>query len=321
MSTLNHSENPVTRLKKHSANHTGPVILFGEVLADVFPDQIVLGGAPFNVAHHLKAFGLNPFLFTRLGKDSLRDEVLQAMSQCEMEVTGIQTDDTHPTGQVKVHIDGTKHQFEILPLQAYDFIHPIAPDGNKLPTHPALVYYGTLAQRHKVSRIALDALLGSTPDAEKFMDINLRVPWYTKSILHKSLHHANIVKLNDDELDILVELFKLTGNTPEDQILNLLTQFDIEQAIITCGENGAWQINRSGELIKTGAIEKAVNLVDTVGAGDGFAAICILGSLLQWPIKTRLERANAFASSICENRGAIPEHADFYEPFLQEWKV
>ena len=321
MTPLSRSSQPTTKFTTRSDNLTDPVILFGEVLADVFPDRTVLGGAPFNVARHLKAFGLNPVLITRLGKDGLRDDILQVMSQHGMEVTGIQFDDNHPTGQVKVHIDGTSHRFEILPLQAYDFIHPIELDENTLPTHPALVYFGTLAQRHEISRLALDTLLDSTPEAEKFMDINLRTPWYNQSILHKSLQRANIVKLNDDELGILVNMFMLAGNKPEAQILDLLNRFNIEQAIMTCGKNGAWQISSSGEIIKTGKNENAVKLVDTVGAGDGFAAVYMLGSLLRWPIKTTLVRANAFASSICAIRGAIPGNADFYIPFIQEWKV
>ena len=72
------------------SNRKGTVILFGEVLADIFPDRKVLGGAPFNVARHLKAFGQNPLLITRLGHDALGDEVLDAMAQAGMEPLGIQ---------------------------------------------------------------------------------------------------------------------------------------------------------------------------------------------------------------------------------------
>ena len=38
--------------------------VFGEVLFDVFPDgKQVLGGAPFNVAWHLQAFGIAPYFY------------------------------------------------------------------------------------------------------------------------------------------------------------------------------------------------------------------------------------------------------------------
>ena len=81
----------------------GRVVLFGEVLADIFPDRDVLGGAPFNVARHLKAFGRNPVLVSRVGNDDLGKRVLGTMKQYGMATGGIQLDRVHPTGQVKVH--------------------------------------------------------------------------------------------------------------------------------------------------------------------------------------------------------------------------
>ena len=45
------------------------VALFGEILVDEFLDRSVIGGAPFNVASHLRRFGLDPVLITRVGED------------------------------------------------------------------------------------------------------------------------------------------------------------------------------------------------------------------------------------------------------------
>ena len=150
------------------ANQNGTVVLFGEVLADVFPDRAVLGGAPFNVACHLQAFGLHPVLITRLGED----EVMNAMAQKGLDTLGVQFDKHYPTGQVRVHIEDGGHRFEILPTQAYDFIHPGVARLTLLSAHPALVYFGTLAQRHTVSRQALKNLLRGAQSA-RFLDINL----------------------------------------------------------------------------------------------------------------------------------------------------
>ena len=300
------------------ANDNGTVLLFGEVLADTFPDRTVLGGAPFNVARHLKAFGQNPVLITRLGRDDLRKEVLQAMSQNEMEIIGVQSDDAHPTGRVQVHIEEDGHRFEILPAQAYDFIHAVEVQKTILSLHPEMVYYGTLAQRNEISRQALKTLLLST-DAANFLDINLRAPWYDERTIRESLQNADIIKLNDDELVILSEMFGLSEKNTDDQIVNLMDRFKIERAVITCGEEGAWQMDRGGNKIAVGVKNKITKLVDTVGAGDGFAAVCMLGSLKGWPPINTLERAIAFAGAICEIRGAIPDHPDFYKPFTREW--
>ena len=299
---------------------TNTVVLFGEVLADIFPDRTVLGGAPFNVARHLMAFGQNPVLITRLGNDVLRDNVLGVMSQNGMETLGIQCDNGHPTGRVHVHSEDGEHRFEILPLQAYDFIHPGVARMTTLSVHPVLVYFGTLAQRCEISRRALKTLLRST-NAAKFLDINLRTPWYDEKTLCHSFQYANIVKLNIEELGVLAEIFELSGNKPQDQALELMNRFDFEQILVTCGARGAWQIDRGGKKIEVGVINPVAKLIDTVGAGDGFAAVFILGALQRWPIAITLERANAFAAAICEIRGAVPDHADFYQSFTEEWAI
>jgi fructokinase len=292
-------------------------VLFGEVLADIFPDHAVLGGAPFNVARHLRAFGRNPVLLSRVGNDDLGKNVLGAMAQCRMETGGIQFDRNHPTGQVKVRLEDGGHRFEILPAQAYDFIHPAVARMVRLPLTPALLYYGTLAQRHEVSRRALATLLRSTR-AAKFLDINLRAPWYEERTLRSSLHYADVVKLNVEELAVLADMLGLAGSAPQDHVRELLRLFDLAQVVVTCGAQGAWQMNRSGKLVEAGAagIE---TVADTVGAGDGFAAAYILGALRRWPVARTLERANAFAAAVCGIRGAVPDRADFYDPFIREW--
>ncbi len=318
MTPTPHSDHPPTRHPWPHTHRKGRVVLFGEVLADVFPDRTVLGGAPFNVACHLKAFGQNPVLITRLGEDALRDEVMTAMSQKGLDTLGIQFDKHHPTGQVQVHIEEGGHRFEILPSQAYDFIHPGVARLTLLSAHPVLVYFGTLAQRHNVSRQALKTLLRGAQSA-KFLDINLRPPWYDKKTLRHSLQFADVVKLNDAELDELSGLFGLSETDPYDQARRLIDQFELEQVIVTRGEAGAWQMDRDGSPVKVDNEHPGLKVVDTVGAGDGFASVFILGTLNGWPVSTTLARANAFAAAICGIRGAIPEQADFYASFKKDW--
>jgi fructokinase len=315
-----HRINPRRSPSPLRTNRKGTVVLFGEVLADIFADRTVLGGAPFNVARHLKAFGQNPVLITRLGHDALADEVLDVMSENEMETLGVQCGNNYPTGRVQVHMKDGAHSFEILPSQAYDFIHPAVVRMTALSVNPKLVYFGTLAQRNEISRRALKSLLRST-SAAKFLDINLRAPWFDEKILKQSLQYADTVKLNAEELAILAEMFGLPGSEPQGQAKELMSRFGLEKVVVTCGQEGAWQLNRKGNKVEAGLKDRIISLMDTVGAGDGFAAVCILGELLRWPAAQTLERANAFASAICEIRGAIPDHADFYKPFTHEWDI
>ena len=189
-----------------------------------------------------------------------------------------------------------------------------------LSANPALVYFGTLAQRCEISRRALKILLRST-GAAKFLDINLRAPWYNDKTLLESLQLADIVKLNDEELEVLTKVLRLQGSEPQDRAQELIERFGLEQILVTCGEAGAWQISRSGKKTEACAKSAMTRVVDTVGAGDGFAAVFILGTLKGWPMARTLERANTFAGAICGIRGAVPDHADFYGPFAAEWSI
>lgn len=289
-------------------------------MADIFPDRAVLGGAPFNVARHLKSFQQNPVLITRLGSDALGEEVLNVMVENGMETLGVQCCKRYPTGRVQVNLEEYGHTFDILPEQAYDYIHPAVVRMITLSSNPVLVYFGTLAQRLRVSARALKNVLRST-GAPKFLDINLRAPWYETGTIEMSLHEADVAKLNEEEFAEIAQILSLEGKDKFSQANAFVRQFNLDQIIVTSGESGAWQINSSGKLTESDVTAARINLVDTVGAGDGFAAVYMLGAMQRWPVATILARANAFAAAICEIRGAVPDHADFYEPFLREWGV
>lgn len=296
------------------------VALFGEILADIFPDQSVLGGAPFNVARHLQAFDLHPVMISRTGNDALRGDLLREMERLGMDTLGIQCDLSFPTGQVQVHMENGGHRFEILPDQAYDHIHAGITHMMTMSIKPDLVYFGTLAQRNMESRLALDKFL-SDSKSPRFLDINLRSPWYNKHTIKRSLLRSDTVKLNEDELEIVANYFKIEERTPQLKAQALLSQFGLVNLLVTCGENGAWLVNSHHETFKTGPVEKPDVFVDTVGAGDAFAAIFIIGLLNEWELPVTLQRANQFASALCGIRGGAPRDHDFYIPFKQEWNL
>mgnify|MGYP001572850133 FL=1 len=296
------------------------ILLFGEVLADIFDDRKVFGGAPFNVARHLQAFGLHPVLITRTGNDELRRDLLAVIKDAGMDDRGIQLDVSRPTGQVMVHMEGREHRFEILPEQAYDYIHAGITHMITLAVRPQLIYFGTLAQRSAKSAQALGELIRSS-NAPRFLDINLRKPWYDVSTLERSLRRANLVKLNEEELDILTSLFRLSGKNQVQNADALVRCFGLDGVLVTCGERGAWQLDNEGKAESVEGSTPLRSLVDTVGAGDGFASVYILGLLRDWPPTLTLSRANDFAATLCEIRGAIPDSADFYEPFMKDWNI
>lgn len=287
-------------------------LIFGEVLFDQFEDgSSVLGGAPFNVAWHLQAFGLKPLFVSRVGDDSYGRRIREEMQQWGMSTAGLQKDSTYPTGLVSITIKNNEPGFDILADRAYDHISADALP----PIQPALIYHGSLAVRHPDSAAAL-ATIKQRFAAPVFIDVNLRPPWWEQATLLSLLQHASWAKLNKDEIDTLLE----GDATTLEKAHELLQRFGLETIILTLGAEGAIALTANGEQSEIEP-SQALNIVDTVGAGDAFASVCILGYMKQWPISRILERAQDFASAIVQIRGATIGNKDFYQPFIDNWQL
>lgn len=293
----------------------GRPLLFGEVLFDEFQDgSAVLGGAPFNVAWHLQAFGLVPLLISRVGEDELGRELLGRMHAHGLDTRGIQRDPHHPTGRVRVLLDEGQPLFSILPDQAYDYIAQDAlPDIGEAGC--ALLYHGSLALRHTVSREALERLRET--GLPVFIDINLRPPWWERDAVETLLHGGRWLKLNNDELA------ELTGADPGDGTAllegaeHLRAQFGLQTVIVTRGAAGVLAVTADGQVQSSAAAVPV--LADTVGAGDGFSAVMLLGIARGWSLATTLHRAAGFAAALCAIRGAVPADTALYKDCLREW--
>jgi fructokinase len=283
--------------------------IFGEVLFDCFPSgEQVLGGAPFNVAWHAQALGDRPRLISRVGADELGEKILAAMHVWGMDTAGIQIDPDHPTGRVAVRIEGNEPSYHIQPDCAYDFIA-----AESLGQRPSggILYHGTLGLRNRTSRTAFDRL-AQNPDLAIFLDVNLRSPWWQKEEVFGWLERARWVKLNQDELRLL----GFAAADLRQAMARLQTQFQLEQIILTRGEQGGL-VRTCGGAYHQVAAETAQPIVDTVGAGDAFTAIYLHGLLTGWPVTETLAAAQRFAGKIVGLRGATTTDAAFYQDFIR----
>jgi len=293
-------------------------LIFGEVLFDSFPDgKVTLGGAAFNVAWHLRGFGLNPLLISRAGDDAQGKRVLEAMRSWGMDVRGVQFDDERPTGSVLVEVERGEPSFTILPQQAYDFIDRETVFRACENESFSLLYHGTLIARNSASFEALQALreLATLP---AFVDINLRSPWWSGEIVESTLRGARWGKMNSAELGEIVNDPVLTQETIEDAACELCQRYGLELLVITLGAEGAWFITESGASYAPAPVVERI--VDTVGAGDAFSAVILLGLAQQWPLPLIQQRALEFAAAVCRIPGAISEDKAFYTGQLTRWR-
>lgn len=304
----------------------GAIVIFGEALFDDFGHVQVAGGAPFNVARHLAAFGAAPLLITRVGIDANGDAIQAEFARFALSEAGLQRDRLKPTGRVVVEQAGDGHRFLIEPDQAYDQIDPAAALAAIGACAPASIYFGTLAQRDAVSRTALYQLLAAS-GAQRYLDLNVREGQVTARGVYDSLLQADIVKVNEDELHDLFRLYHhvrlssadMEGKEVRAACAVLLRVFKLRALVVTLGPRGAVCFEPGGAMCSALNVVPVTELVDTVGAGDAFSAIFLLGDALQWPLAVILERANAFAAAVCTIPGAVPAQRAFYDRWINSW--
>ena len=285
-------------------------IIYGEVLFDCFPDGAqVLGGAPFNVAWHLQAFGDAPKFISSIGDDPQGKQVLRSMQDWEMETANVQQSTKYPTGRVDVRLENHEPHYDIVEDCAYDFIQK--PDDSEIQSSD-LLYHGTLALRNASSRQTLEAI-AQEKSPSIFLDVNLREPWWQKEDVLSWLSRARWVKLNHHELNILSNA---TADT-EAQMKSLYDKYQMELLIVTQGENGATVLGKDGKLVQAKA-PKPQKFVDTVGAGDAFTALFIHGLLNAMPTEECLHSSLEFASKVVGLRGATTSDRAFYAEFIGE---
>jgi fructokinase len=298
--------------KMSSDNDSRPLI-FGEVLFDRFPDgSAILGGAPFNVAWHLQAFGLAPLFISSVGADALGEQVRCAMQEWGMDLSGLQTDSQYPTGVVDVSFNQGEPHYHIVPDSAWDYIH-----AEGLPALPAtgLLYHGSLALRQVVSRTSWQRLKEQS-SVPRFIDINLREPWWNIETIGQLLEGVHWLKINGDELAQIVPQLRDT----ESRIHHLLDALPLAWLIVTQGEAGALAFSVQGERLQVRP-EQVAQVVDTVGAGDAFSSVLIVGLLKGWPMEQILRYAQQFAGALVGLRGATSRDCDFYQPFIESWQL
>jgi fructokinase len=286
------------------------ITAIGEIIFDVYPGYIKPGGAPLNFIYHIQKLTGKGTLISRVGNDPHGKEALEFLRKTNFPVSYIQVDNKLETGTALANLDKYKiPHWEIPSGRAFDFID-IPADSDKIIEDTMCFYFGSLAQRMKKSRIAIQSFFGR--DIQYFFDVNIRQSYYTKEILELSLHAADVLKVNEEELFLLHNIF-LQGKFDLNQSASaIMEKFNIELAALTLGDKGAWLFNsKESNFYKA----TANNIVDTTGAGDAYSAMLCLGYLNNMSLIKINQLASDFAAEIIKLPSAIPPEGTFYEKF------
>jgi fructokinase len=279
------------------------ILAVGEVLWDLLPAGRQLGGAPGNFVCHAQALGAEARLVTQIGNDALGREVLERFLQKGIPTDTLTVDPHAPTGTVSVELGaGGQPTFTIHENAAWDCLS-LTDASLAAAACCDAICFGSLGQRSEIARTAIRRLVGGTrANGMRIFDVNLRAPFYGRKVIEASLELANVLKLNDQELPILAEMFGLPRGI--DQILaEMLRRYDLRLIALTRGSGGSLLVTPNGRSEHAGV---STDVRDTVGAGDAFTAAMTLGVLKRWNLDQISQRANEVAAYVCSQSGATP---------------
>jgi fructokinase len=262
------------------------IVSIGEILWDVFGAVDHLGGAAFNFAAHARKLGHDVVFVSAVGDDARGRRALERMAALGLTTNYVQIVNA-PTGVVTVHLDAAgQPDFTIHRPAAYNLVDFAE---QELQLDPDWIYFGTLHQFDPLSREVTRRLLAANPYAKRFYDVNLRPRCYTPVLVAELLHSADVVKLNEQELA---------------QVEQWFGKLDIKSLCVTHGEKGCRvQLGDDRAEVPGYAIEVA----DTVGAGDAFAAAFVHGLGQGWGAAQIGDFANRVGALVASRHGAIPD--------------
>lgn len=276
----------------------------GEALWDVLPEGRKLGGAPANFAYHMSQFGFESRIVSAVGDDGLGSEMLDnfRLKRLEGPIERV----PYPTGTARIELDDAGiPRYDIEENAAWDNI-PFTAELETLARNTSSVCFGSLAQRSAVSRETINRFLDTMPDGEgryRIFDINLRQGFYTKEIVNDSLEKCNILKINDEELEIVGRMFGCPDIGPQDKCRELLSRYDLKMLILTCGADGSYVF--TSDAVSTVETPK-VKVADTVGAGDSFTAAFAAAILRGKSVPEAHRLAVDVSAFVCTQNGAMP---------------
>lgn len=279
------------------------VVGIGELLWDVLPTGKKAGGAPINFVYHATQLGAEGYAISAVGKDELGEEIVQELDNNHI-AHCIESVD-YQTGTVEVTLEKGIPTYNIIENVAWDHI-PVSSKAIEIVKKAKAICFGTLAQRNMDSRKALTELLSYAPeDALRFFDINIRQNYYSKELILDLLEKANILKINDEELEMLRPMMGLEGDY-DVCCKALLEKYGLKYVILTAGSKFS-AIYSTDENSVIGTPKVAV--ADTVGAGDSFSGAFVYSILAGKSLKEAHRKAVNTAAFVCSKEGAWPEYS------------
>ncbi|MEI0798419.1 PfkB family carbohydrate kinase [Brachyspira intermedia] len=286
------------------------ILTFGELLYDVYDNVSVIGGAPFNYSLQLsrllsKDDKLN--FITALGNDYYSKDALTFIDNENIDKSLIQTLKDYETGKATVFLNEKKvPDYIIHENSAWDNIEYNSNIEDALKDNYDLFYFNILSQRNEKSYNTLKNIFKNINAKYKVCDVTFRKNYYTKEKIKESLEFINILKINDDELAVIKELFYPSMQNDNEVLLKAINKdFNIDYIFLTLGASGASVLYNNEYIFNP---SNKVNVIDTVGAGDSFCAALSYAILRGLDINNVLKFASSVSEEMVQVKGGTARY-------------
>ena len=283
------------------------ILTFGELLYDVYDNVSVIGGAPFNYSLQLsRLLSKDDKLkfITALGNDDYSKDALTFIDNENIDKSLIQTLKDYETGKATVFLNEKKvPDYIIHENSAWDNIEYNSNIENALKDNYDLFYFNILSQRNEKSYNTLKKNINAK---YKVCDVTFRKNYYTKEKIKESLEFINILKINDDELAVIKELFYPSMQNDNEVLLKAINKdFNIDYIFLTLGASGASVLYNNEYIFNP---SNKVNVIDTVGAGDSFCAALSYAILRGLDINNVLKFASSVSEEMVQVKGGTARY-------------
>jgi fructokinase len=297
------------------------ILGIGELLWDILPGGMRLGGAPANFAVMAGRLGNHAVILSRVGRDDLGRQAIERLNLMPVETSFLEVDPFHETGRVTVSLEGGEPRYTIHEPAAWDFLE-LTDEWIRLAARADAICFGSLAQRNPRARKSIQALAAAaSPACIRVFDVNLRKPFYSTEVIEQSLGLASVIKMNDAEAPLLLDLLGLsvagsaaTSETPPPQKYlraaaeRLLAEYpSLRTVAITRGGSGSLLVTREQWNLHPGF---PVKIADGIGAGDAFTAAIAHYMLRGADLPTLNEAGNRWGGWVASQSGAMPALPD-----------
>ena len=287
--------------------------VLGDAVVDLIPDGDehylrCAGGAPANVAVGVSRLGGETGFIGRVGNDPLGKFMQQTLQAEHVSTDNMILDPNQRTSTVIVGLDNGERSFTFMVNPSADQFLEIA----DLPTFQQgdWLHCCSIALINDPSRSSTLEAIRRIKQAGGFFsfDPNLRESLWAsldemKTVVNQVVAMADVLKFSEEELTLLTDTTTLDAATQA-----ITTQYPEKLIIITLGKDGAiYHLNGASKVVAG----KALQPVDTTGAGDAFVSGLLAGlsQVADWKNEAVLvdviRKANASGALATTAKGAM----------------